>query len=217
VRLDRIGEEFEVEALAGDPTASRPLRFRFLDGFEFDARLSAQGAHQQDNAVLAVALVRALGVHEDHHIADAARSAFAKILLPGRIEVVERDPWVIVDGAHTRESVRGLTAWLAEIPASKRRFVLSLSLDKAVDSILDLILPLADEVVLTRADPIRAVDPEDIARGIAARDAGVRVQIVDDPETAVASARASLESDVLLCVVGSVYLAGVARRVLVQR
>ncbi len=224
--LLRLGEEFDVEALAHPtPGAERTaLRFRFRDGFEFDARLAVPGAHQQGNAAMAVAAVRALEAHPDTRIAEAGQRAFSGIRLPGRVEVVEREPWVVIDGAHTRESIRALAVWLDGIPVAGRHFVLSVALDKALDPILDLLLPLADELTLTRAEPIRALDPAELAASIALRrrDVGswnrdVTIRVVEDPEEAIRSARAALSPDSLLCIVGSMYLAGIGRRVLVPR
>jgi dihydrofolate synthase/folylpolyglutamate synthase len=217
VRLERLGEEFDVEPLGGPRPGSAQslLRFRFADGFAFDARLSVPGPHQHSNAALAVAAVRALGVHDDTRLAEAAQRAFAKVLLPGRIEVIERDPWVIVDAAHTRESVRALMTWLEGVPGTPRHFVLSLSQDKPLDAILDLMLARADVLTLTRAEPIRSRDPGEVAARVAARGDRVTLRVVDDPSEAVRSARAVVPAGGLLCVVGSVYLAGVARAVLV--
>jgi len=205
VPLERVAREITLEG----------ERFRFADGFGFTAPLAAPGAHQRDNAAIAVASVRALGAHADPRLADAAREAFAKVSLPGRIEVVERDPRVIVDAAHTLESVRALAAFLEEVPSRSRHFVLSVSADKALEPMLDLLLPLADSFTLTRADPIRGLAPAEVARRIAAHAGQVEIHIEEDPAQAVRQARASLAADGLLCVVGSVYLAGAARRELV--
>lgn len=213
VPLLRVGEEIAVD-FRGDPAAPR-FRVRFADGFVLEAELAVRGAHQRDNAAVAIALVRGLGAFPDRAIAAAAARALPGLQLPGRIEVVEERPWVVIDGAHTRESVRGLAAWLDRLPPCRRRFVLSVSLDKALDPMLDLLLPLADEVVATRADPDRGLDPAEIARRIEARGGRVAVRVVEPADAAVREARASLAPDEMLCVVGSIYLAGIARRVLV--
>ncbi len=205
VRLERLGEEITVEG----------GRLRFADGLCFDAPLAVAGEHQRGNAALAVAAVRALGAHGDDRIADAARDAFARVSLPGRVEVVERDPWVIIDAAHTRESVRALAAFLSGVEARSRHFVLSVSIDKALEPMLELLLPLAGELTLTRADPIRGLEPAEVAERIGSRSAAIEIHLTDDPGEAIRAARASLAPDALLCVVGSFYLAGIARRELV--
>lgn len=218
VRLVRLGCELEVDVLvsAGGDASVAPLRFRFADGFAFEAKLAAAGDHQRDNAALAVAAVRALGAHGDERIAAAAGRAFAKVSLPGRIEVVQREPWIVIDSAHTRESVRALAAWLEGVPVAARHLVVSIALDKAVEPMLDRLLPLANRITLTRADPIRSLDPSALALRIEARGTGVPVRVVEDPFEAIRGAREELGTDELLCAVGSVYLAGIARRVLVS-
>lgn len=199
--LQRLDHEFDVEG----------EHFSFSDGFAFDAPLAVLGAHQRGNAAIAVAAVRSLGVHSDDAIAAAAQRAFASAVLPGRVEIVERAPWVIVDSAHTPESVRALGEVLAQLDVASRHFVLSVSLDKALEPMLDRLLPLASEITLTRAEPIRALDPAEVADRIRGRSADIVVHVVEDPVQAVERARAGLAADGLLCVVGSVYLAGAAR------
>ena len=135
--------------------------------------------------------------------------------LPGRLEVVGRDPWVIIDAAHTRESVRALATFVAGVETRARHFVLSVSIDKALEPMLELLLPLAGELTLTCADPVRGLAPAEIARRIGSRATEIEVHLADDPGQAIREARASLAPDALLCVVGSVYLAGIARRELV--
>ena len=146
----------------------------------------------------------------------AARRAFLGVKLPGRVEVLGRDPWRLVDSAHTRESAASLARFVEGLGASRRRFVLSVSLDKDLGSILDALLGLAQEVVVTRAEPVRALDPAEVAARIAERRPDVHVRVVEDPAAAVRLAVADLPPDALLCVAGSVYLAGVARQVLLE-
>ena len=217
-RLLRLGYDFDVAPLAPDAGGATvaPLRLRFADGFGFEAKLSVPGSHQRQNAALAVAAVRALGVHADDRIAAAVQRAFGKVSLAGRIEVVQRDPWIVIDSAHTLESVRALAAWLEAVPAASRHLVVSVALDKAVDPMLDRLLPLTDRLTLTRADPIRSLDPSEIARRVRARRADVPLHVVEDPSEAIRGARDALASGELLCAVGSVYLAGIARRILVS-
>jgi dihydrofolate synthase/folylpolyglutamate synthase len=206
VPLRRLGAEFAVQG----------PRFSTADGFAFEAPLCVPGRHQRENAAVALAAVRSLGAHADARIVEAAQRAFARVSLPGRIEVVERDPWVVIDSAHTRESVRALIGVLEDVPVRSRHFVLSVSRDKALDGMLELLLPFANELTATRAEPIRALDPAELAARAASRGKGVAVHVVEDPREAVRAARARLGRDGLLCVVGSVYLAGIARSVLLR-
>jgi hypothetical protein len=84
------------------------LSLQLRDGnFAVDATLPLLGVHHAANAALAVACVRALGTHGEAALADAVRRGFASAVLPGRVEVLSRAPWIIVDAAHTAASARG--------------------------------------------------------------------------------------------------------------
>jgi len=71
-------------------------------------------------------------------------------------------------------------------------------------------------VTVTRAEPIRSLAPTEVAAMIRAIAPGVSVSIVPNPHLAVRAAREALEAEDLLCVAGSIYLAGIARNVLTE-
>ncbi len=75
-------------------------------------------------------------------------------------------------------------------------------------------MPGARRVWLTRADRLRSVDPEVLAMRVRGLRPELPVEVVAEPEVAARRARAALPMGRRLCVVGSVYLAGAARRVL---
>ncbi len=210
--LARLGHEFAVELVHEDLSG---LRLRYQDGaLRLEAELPTLGAHQAHNAALALACVRRLGAHPDATLVAAARDGLAGVRLPGRVEVLSRRPWVVVDGAHTAVSARGLAAVLARIPRRRGRLVLSVSGGKDLAGMLAALLPQADEVTVTRAEPTRSLAAAQVAAAVRAAAPGVPVHAVPDPFRAVRAARESLAPDELLCATGSVYLAGIARRVL---
>jgi dihydrofolate synthase/folylpolyglutamate synthase len=211
--LARIGHEIEVSA-EGDPLEGARVSIR--DGaFALEAPLTVPGVHQAQNAALAVAAVRRmLGSEAD----DAAlRERFARGLaaarLPGRVEVLSRDPWVIVDAAHTAASARALSDVLARL-ARPVDFVISVSAGKDTQKIFEALLPHARSLTLTRAEPIRSLDPADVAKLAAAARSDLPLRVVPNPHLALRAAREALRPDAALCATGSVYLAGIARSVL---
>ncbi len=205
-----LGRDFHVEVDRADVDG---ISLRLRDGqLEVEATLPLLGVHHATNAALALACVRALGAHDPRRLADAVRSSFASIELPGRIEVVSRAPFIIVDAAHTAASARALAGALALLPRKTTHLVLSISAGKDLVAILDALLPLADQVTVTRADPSRSLDPAEIA--VAARTArpALALRVVPNPHLALRAARESVPEDGLLVASGSVYLAGLARR-----
>ena len=212
--VHRLGVDFRVERDPAPGTATGIVqRFAYAErGFEVKGlRLPVLGAHQIDNAGLALAIVRRLEAHPPDVLARAARQAFADVALPGRLEVVCERPIVIVDAAHTGASARSLAAVLTALSADRRHLVLSISRDKDATAILDALVPLADELWLTRADRIRSCEPASLADLVAPRAPAVKIHTIDDPRDAVRTAFAALGPEDLLCCTGSVYLAGAAR------
>jgi dihydrofolate synthase/folylpolyglutamate synthase len=208
-RLDReLGREVLAEGLDGS-------RFRFTDGaFSLTLELAAAGRHQADNAALALACVRRTGCVGDDALAAAAARALPAVELPGRVEIVARSPWIVVDGAHTAASARALAATLARIPRRSSHLVLSVSAGKDLRAICEALVPEADLVTVTRAEPVRSLDPQLVAEAARAVAGRAEVRVVPNPHLALRAARESLAADGLLCASGSFYLAGIARRVL---
>jgi len=100
------------------------------------------------------------------------------------------------------------------LPRRRCHLVLSISAGKDTDSILASLLPGADIVTVTCAQPLRSLTPEALAAAVRKLDPELELRIVPDPQQAVRAARAELACDDLLCATGSVYLAGIARGVL---
>jgi dihydrofolate synthase/folylpolyglutamate synthase len=208
--IARLGREFEVEVLDEDLNG---LSLRLLDGaLRVDARIHALGRHQANNAALALACVaRALKSQPDASLADVAVRGLGAAQLAARIELIDRSPWVLIDSAHTGASAAALAEVLPQIPARRSHMVLSISEGKDTDAILRSLLPRFDEVTVTRAEPLRSLAPEEVAKLIRAASARVDVRVVPNPHLALRAARESLGPEDLLCVTGSIYLAGIAR------
>jgi len=176
-------------------------------------KLAMPGRAARLNAALAIECVRALGVYERDVINEAAVRSLASCRLPARIEVLAADPAVIVDAAHTIESARALAEALVELAPEGFDLLLSVSSDKNLEALLEPLLPRAGRVWTTRAEPIRSLDADVLAK---ARSMGLSIAIESDPDPVQATLRArqALTPGRHLCAAGSVYLAGLARRIL---
>jgi dihydrofolate synthase/folylpolyglutamate synthase len=121
-----------------------------------DIYLPLHGAHQAANAAVAIATVEAfVGVQLDSEL---VRAAFANVSSPGRLEILHRDPTVIVDAAH---NPHGATA-LAETIRTEFNFesifcVLGILGDKDVSGFLKALEPVVDRLVVTKSDSPRAL------------------------------------------------------------
>jgi dihydrofolate synthase/folylpolyglutamate synthase len=177
--------------------------------------ISLHGAHQADNAAIAVAAVEAFIDAELPH--DVVTNVLGLVQSPGRLEVVGHRPLVVLDGAHNVAGAHALTAALAEeFPEGDRVLVVGLLREKDPSEMLEA-LNVADARRLVAAAPPspRARDPEDLAA--AARDLGVdpeKISVVPEVADAVERAVADAGDDGQVVVTGSLYVVGAARAAL---
>jgi dihydrofolate synthase/folylpolyglutamate synthase len=187
----------------------RSLDLRTPEGHYEDVFLSLNGAHQGENASLALAAVEAFFQRavED----DVVREAFATATSPGRFEVVGRSPLVILDGAHNPDGARAAAATLGDFSVDGERIlVVGLSGERdAVEMLEALDARSARLVVATAAATPRAMAPEDVAA--AARSLGVEAVVVPEVGDALARALSRASPDDVVLVTGSLYVAGAAR------
>lgn len=137
------------------------VSLRGLAGDYPDLFLDLHGAHQAHNAALALAAAEAfLGGGEQPLAIDIVREAFAQATSPGRLEFVRRSPAVLVDAAHNPAGAQALaTALTEEFAFVKLVGVLGILGDKDAVSMLKVLEPVFDEVVVTRSTSPRAMTP----------------------------------------------------------
>jgi dihydrofolate synthase/folylpolyglutamate synthase len=184
-----------------------------------DVFLALHGAHQADNAAVALAAAEAfLGRALD---AEVVADAFRSVRTPGRLEVVSHQPLVLLDGVKNVAGAHALRAALAEEFAvdSPRTLVVGLMREKEPHEMLDALGVLdAARVVCCRPASPRGHDPDVVAQ--AAYDLGVDreiVDVLDDVADAVDFAVAATPPDGQVVVTGSLYVVSPAREHLLGR
>jgi dihydrofolate synthase/folylpolyglutamate synthase len=178
-------------------------------------QLNLLGAHQGANAALVVAIVERLR-REGFHVGDAAvERGLAEVRWAARMEVVGRRPWVVLDCAHNVASAQAVAQTLREsFPPGRRLLVFAGSSDKDVAGMFRVLGPHFDAAYLTRyTNNPRAVAPEELARLWSAA-CSVPEETYATPAEAIAAARAAAGPGDLVCVTGSVFLAGEVRPML---
>jgi folylpolyglutamate synthase/dihydropteroate synthase len=164
------------------------------------------GRHQADNAAMAIGLVEASGADVPPSL---VQEALRRIHLPGRIEVVGRRPWMIVDTAHNPVSARALAAALEPLKRRRTVLVFGASVDKDARGMLRALKSTVDLVIATRAENPRAARPEQLAR-----EAEVPAVWTPSVKAAIVLARVVSRADDAIVVAGSFYVAGEALTVL---
>ena len=166
-----------------------------------DVELPLLGVFQPANALLAIATARALGADEA-----AIRRGVARVRWPGRFDVVRREPYLVLDGAHNPAGARALALSLREVFGDQPvTLVLGLSQDKDARAILSALVPGAARVILTRASNPRAADPAVLVASLPP-EAGV-VETAPSPSEALQMAMRAPQTPIV-CVAGSLFLIG---------
>jgi dihydrofolate synthase/folylpolyglutamate synthase len=210
-RLLLAGRDFDLERrrLAH---GGQLLDLRTPAGLVEDVLVPLHGRHQADNAASALVAVETFlgGRPLD---ADTVRAGFAQVTSPGRLEVVRREPLVLLDGAHNPDGARMLAAaLLEEFVVDRRTLVVACLADKDIRGILRGLAPAIGRLIVTtnsspRAAPAERLRKEAEALGLAA---GVEPDVAGAVRRAIDQAG---ESEAVV-VTGSLYTVGEARQLL---
>jgi dihydrofolate synthase/folylpolyglutamate synthase len=176
-----------------------------------DIRISMKGPHQIRNAGLACAVAEVL-VGQGAAISEQAiRRGLAHTRFPGRFELVHRNPDVIIDGAHSPESMRLLRSTLRQTYPGKRPFVLLAALgEKQHLEMVRILAPLAQAVVCVKAQGDRALDPEVLAEEV--RSCGTRAKTAETIEQGFDQLFARASAQDVIVATGSLYMIGPVRK-----
>jgi dihydrofolate synthase / folylpolyglutamate synthase len=221
--LAREGSEFGV--LQRDiAVGGQVLRLQGLGGVYDEVFLPLFGAHQAQNAALALAAVEAfLGAGKDKQLeVELVREGFATVDSPGRLERVRSAPTILLDGAHNPHGMAATVSALEE-EFSFRHLVAVVAVlgDKDASGLLDLLEPIAARIVVTRNSSPRTMpleELEQIAVEIFGEDRVTVAQTMPDAiEEAVVIAESDTDgelSGVGVLITGSIVTVADARKLL---
>ncbi|MFI6237323.1 bifunctional folylpolyglutamate synthase/dihydrofolate synthase [Micromonospora sp. NPDC050784] len=221
--LAREGGEFGVLGRAV-AVGGQVLTLQGLGGVYDDVFIPLHGAHQAQNAAMALAAVEAfLGAGARRQLdIEAVREGFASTSSPGRLERVRNAPTILLDGAHNPHGMKAtVTALQEEFAFSKLVAVIGVLADKDAEGLLELLEPVVDQVVVTRNSSPRAMPTEELAALAAEIFGEERVASAEEMPDAIELAVAMAEEDVPgelsgvgVLVTGSVVTVADARRLL---
>ncbi len=156
----REGVEFAV-ASRNLAVGGQVLTINGLFGEYADIFLPLYGTHQASNAAVALAAVEAFaGVKLDEEL---VRQGFASVESPGRIEVLHRDPTLIVDAAHNPHGAHALAKTLQnEFDFESIFGVLAILGEKDVHGVLLELEPIIDRLVVTQSTSSRALPVDEL-------------------------------------------------------
>jgi dihydrofolate synthase/folylpolyglutamate synthase len=183
-------------------------------GTQPELRLPLLGMHQAENAALAVAAIDALRSRGWEVPAGAVRDGLAHTRWPGRLEVIARDPIVLVDGGHNPAGLqRAVEAVQSLAKARPLVVVFGAMKDKDLPAMLALVANLDASAIFTPIDSPRAADPTVLSelyrnnQRVGATSAALP-HIATSPTHALALARDLAGPGGVIFVTGSLYLVG---------
>jgi dihydrofolate synthase/folylpolyglutamate synthase len=159
-----FGVEHRVPAVGGQMLRLRGLRAEYDEVF-----VPLYGAHQGQNAAVALAAVEALLTDEPLQ-ADLVREGFEQVTSPGRLEVIRRSPTILLDAAHNPHGARASAEALEDSFALDPLIgVVGVMADKDYEGLLAAFEPVLAAIVCTQNSTSRALKAEElaeVARGI---------------------------------------------------
>lgn len=204
-----LGRDFYVEAAGSDGWRQQVAIISRRHGDLGRFSLSLLGRHQAENAAVAVMAALAVGDKENRVTLAAIRAGLADTNWPGRFEVVPGRPTLVIDGAHNPAGAAVLRATLDEVfPDRPVVFVLGILGDKDIAGITDVLVRAGDGVVAVKPQSERAADPSRVLAAVRAERAEAAATVAEGMDRA----REVAGTDGLVCVAGSLYLVGPARR-----
>jgi dihydrofolate synthase/folylpolyglutamate synthase len=173
-------------------------------------RTKLLGRHQQANAAVAVVVIDQLRRAGMPIPPAAVTRGLTEVQWPARIEIIRRHPTVILDTAHNVPSVEALVGTLREfVPTTGRKAVVfAVSSDKQYEEMLRHLAGYFDTFHLTKYANPRGVPPERLAELLREVAPERRCLVYPTSAEAWAAAKADTGPDDLVCVTGSVFLAG---------
>lgn len=182
---------------------SLPDNTNFLE----QIRLNLRGRHQLENASVSIRVARVLGISDAAIIHGLETTEHA-----GRLELIT--PFLL-DGAHNPAGAAALRDYLDEFEHAPLTLIFGAMRDKKLDQIAEILFPLADHLILTRINNVRAASLETLA-ALARRFAHGAVIEASSGAEAVRIAITQTPNNGLICVTGSLYLIGETRPLILK-
>jgi dihydrofolate synthase/folylpolyglutamate synthase len=177
-----------------------------------------QGTHQLDNLGCALMMTelaaeRGLVIPEQ-----AVRDGVSNVQWEGRLETVEREPLLLLDGAHNPAAADALSDYLRQLrtrpahPNCSVILLVGMMRDKDHAGFLRALVPLADQIVLTQAEMARSATVDTLRAAIPSE--GPPVHLAPAVADALALARRLARPSDVICVTGSLMIIGEVKALL---
>ena len=199
------GRDFQGEAIA-----PKKLDFRGSKWKLPDISVGLAGSFQIENATVALGALEALEERGYRVREESIYQGLATIQWPGRLELVQESPLILLDGAHNPAAARSLKeAVQEEFDYHHLYMVMGIMQDKEVSAIVAELVPLADVLIATSPHNPRAMSAQRLAQS--AQDYCAEVKVIEDVGEGMEYAQEMAHKNDLILVAGSLFTVGEAR------
>lgn len=147
--------------------------------------MKMQGQFQKENA--ATAMVAARVLLEKWNVNNAEeliQKGIAETFWKGRMELINENPFFMIDGAHNSHGVHALAESLKRLyPGEKFHFIMAVMADKDYEEMIEELMPLAIDFVTVTPESNRALQSKDLAECIQKK--GVKAKYAEDMEAVI--------------------------------
>jgi dihydrofolate synthase/folylpolyglutamate synthase len=207
VRLLQIGRDITRRAIGHDLTHQEIEVKGRLDSYRVS--LPLLGDYQLDNCASALAGIEVLAEGGTRIDKATMLRGLAGVTFPGRLQILQRKPLILVDGGHNPAAAISLRQALDNYFRTKKSYlVIGVSNDKDLPGIVSPLAGRFDLVIATRANNPRSTPPEAIAAEFAKMGAATR--LARGVAEGIELARSLAGEDDLICVTGSLFVVGEA-------
>ncbi len=190
IRLDRNGTTFDYE--------SADLNLK-------DITVNLLGKHQAYNCAVAISAFNLFMKRTSRSLdEDKLRAGLRNVNWPGRMQILQNSPTVIIDGAHNEEGIDALVHNIKQIfPNTKIHFVLAILRDKNLEKIIKQICEISYKLYISKNHSTRAAEIEEQAE--IAKTYGTDPILIPDVVEATKAALKNAKPDELVFISGSLY------------
>ena len=199
VKFERLSSSLDGQSLSIAQSGAERRRSASVE-----LKIPLLGRHQVENAVTAYAALKSSGIPISD---EAIQKGFSQVKWPARFEILQREPPVVIDSAHNRDSALRLRSTLDEYyPDRSVILVFCVLEDKDISGMLEELKPRLEFVIATHADHPRAPSAEWIAEQV--RKAGIPTEAVAPVDMALERALEIAGEHKIVLSAGSVAFAG---------
>ncbi|MBE6948234.1 MAG: bifunctional folylpolyglutamate synthase/dihydrofolate synthase [Ruminococcaceae bacterium] len=187
-----------------------------LEGIAFDydthtdLNISLAGTYQPVNAATAILAIEVLQ-KRGWKISEAdIKNGISKVKWPGRFEILHKNPYLILDGAHNPHGMKAtVESMKTHFKGEKGVIIMGAMADKDIVAMVELLRPIAGKVITVTPDNPRAMTSDKLAKVI--NSLGCEAESAEDIDSALKRGFELSEDYAFICALGSLYFSADVR------